>query len=340
MTTKELKELAPKYIKEQRINEEWTKNTVLQYERAINVFLEYLEENGIENVTKETVIDYKAALTNEIEKYQNGAPKPKDGRRPITSYNTLNIRIRAINAFFKYIDAPELQVKKITLETSNTNAKALTDTDYLKLLEYMDTDPHKTPEKIKLIFETLAATGIRIGELKAITVESLKERMPQVKNKGKVRTIFIPKGIAKKLRAYCRKNHITQGIIFKNQAGDDVICANYIRQELKKVAGKARMPKNRVFLHNLRHLFAQRYISMPGGNPYVLADLLGHSGTATPGGVTSLYTRKKPKEILAEVDALEAYVNKILLPEAKKKRDIGKRKAQKKKETTRKRTKK
>lgn len=326
MRTEELRKEADKYIINMRNNEELSQNSFLQYQRAINAFFEYLEENEIESVMKRTVLDYKAEMIESIEKYTNTKAKPNKGERPVTSYNTLNIRIRALNRFFDAIGVPELKVNKEKVETSNTNAKAMSERDYLKLIEYID---KAKDERLRLIVETLAGTGIRIGELKAITVDSLRDRTPEVRNKGKVRTIFIPEKLAQKLRAYCKKEGITEGIIFSNRKGDGMIHPTYIRSELKKIAGKARMKKSIVFPHNFRHLFAQRYADMPGSNPFALADLLGHSnGNGAPNSVTALYTRPNAKKLLKEIDKLENYVNTTLLPEAQKERNRSKRRAE------------
>lgn len=344
MKAKDLQELKSNYLNYLKIEEERSVNTLKQYERAINVFIDYLDSNGIEEVTKEVVNQYKTDMLKELEENRNTDAPPVNGKRPLKTYNTLNQRIRTLNALLTYSGHPELKTKQVKDMSKNTNKGQFKDADYLKLLEYIDKHSN---EKIKLIVETLMYTGIRISELEGITVEALRHRMPEVYNKGKNRTIYIPKGLARKLKAYAKKNGITKGIIFRSRPLKDengellrdkngdlvykLITQSYIRDEIKRVAGLARMKKSIIHPHVLRHLFAQHYAKMPNNNAYALSDILGHGG-GIGNDVTALYTRLDPVELLVEVDKLEVYVNKELLPQAKKKREVAKRKAQQNRE--------
>lgn len=300
MKTKELEPTLEVWLKKLE-DDEKSINTIKQYRQSLNYFIEFIKSSEIEEIDKKNVIAFKDSMLEEMERNLNN---PKPGRVQLKSASTINTRLIALNKFLRESGAPELTVKLLKDTTSNTLDDMLTENEYRRILDWAD---RLGEEKIKLIIETLAGTGIRISELKAITVESLKNRTAVITSKGKTRTIFIPKQLAKKLKAYCRKNKITTGIIFhavrdKTKIMDTAL----IRKEMKYVAGKARGIKlTKVHPHAFRHLFAKRYANMPGANAFILPMLLGHSDKTQ--GVTAIYTKPTTKELLKAVDELEAF---------------------------------
>lgn len=348
MTPKEYEAKTKVYLHHLQYGEEKprSKNTILQYERALKVFDEFLIDNDIEEINKESVIKYIHTMEKQLEAYDKGEkPKTVNGKRPVASFTTVKMRVRTLNAFFDYIDRRDLRtsVQYRESENDNTNENELTDLDYLKLLDFTKS------EKMKLIMETLAFTGIRISELEYITVESLKDRKPKLWNKGKRRTGYIPKGLAKKLRAYAKENGIDSGIIFRSRPLKDkdgnyidrdgkpakepvykMISQSYIRDEMKRIAGQARMKRSKVHPHNFRHFYATKYANKPNANHYILPVLLGHSTNDRSQGVTARYVKQSSSNILKVADELEVYIN-AELKEAQKTRAKNKKLAEAKK---------
>lgn len=301
-----------------------SENTITQYKRSLATFSAYLAANEITEITADTIEDYKSNMEKEQQE-NSKLPKAKlkkmqseTGERPLLSVSTINIRLKALNLFLKFAGLQDLAVKPVNDTTSNTLNDMLNEKEYYRLLEWAD---RLNKPKIKLIIETLAGTGIRISELEGITVESLKGRVATVNNKGKIRKVFIPKKLAKKLRQYSKDNGIKTGIIFCSRDGSKMLDQAYIRKELKAIAGKARgISLSKVHPHIFRHLFAKRYAMMPGVNPYFLPMLLGHSDSGQ--SVTARYIKQTDKELLKLVDELEAfYTNQ---PEKEKKKNAKK----------------
>lgn len=300
MNANELKVTVALWLKKLEIEQEKKLNTIKQYTQTLNKFIEFIESERLENIDKEAVIAFKNSMLEEVKRNMKN---PKPGRTQLKSFNTVNLRLITLNKFFKESGVPEYVVKLEEIQDSNTLDDMLTENEYRRLLDWAD---RLGKEKIKLIMETLVGTGIRISELEAITVESLKTRTALVTNKGKTRTIFIPKQLAKKLKEYCKKNRITEGIIFHGKDKNKLLDQAYIRKEIKKIAGKARgIKKDKCHAHAFRHLFAKRYANMPGANFYILPMLLGHSTKSLP--VTFKYTKPSTKELLKAIDDLEAY---------------------------------
>lgn len=274
MNVKEYLELSGKWF-DSLIADEKSENTVNQYKTSIKKFYEYLLDENIEEINKDVLIKYKADLQ---EKYKT---------------NTVNVRLIALNKFFKSCKMFDLNVKTIDQQQKNSLEDTLTIKEYKRLDEWAK---KLNKDKIRLIMHVFIGTGIRYSELKYFTVENLKNNkgIITVYNKGKERTITIPRDILREIKAYCKKNKIDTGIIFHGRDRNKIISKSHLWQELRYIAGKARgIKKSKVHSHSFRHLYAKTQIEN-GITLDELADLMGHSSIET----TRIYTRKTPLEQL------------------------------------------
>ena len=134
-------------------------------------------------------------------------------------------------------------------------------------------------ERLALLLETMGATGIRVSEVKYITVEAAAAGQAEIALKGKLRTILIPAKLCRKLQRYARKQKNASGEIFLTRSGKS-LSRKQIWSEMKGLCKYADVNPSKVFPHNLRHLFAtvfyQIHRDIAG-----LADVLGHSSIET-----------------------------------------------------------
>ena len=126
---------------------------------------------------------------------------------------------------------------------------------------------------------TLGGTGIRIGELRFITVEAVRAGCVAICLKGKTRAVILPKELRRKLQRYIKGQGLQSGCVFCTKSGRPMDRSN-ICHAMKKLCGRARVRREKVFPHNLRHLFARTYYAMEKDLAH-LADLLGHSSIET-----------------------------------------------------------
>ena len=147
-------------------------------------------------------------------------------------------------------------------------------------------------DRLSLIIQTICSTGIRISELECITVRAAQSGVAEVNCKGKSRQIFIPH----KLKM---KQHIRQGPIFITKQGNPINRSNVWR-EMKNLCEIAHVRENKVFPHNLRHLFAKTYYKMEK-DISKLADLLGHSSINT----TRIYIISSGEEHRRQIDRMK-----------------------------------
>lgn len=236
---------------------EKSKNTIEKYMRDLRAFCDYL--NG-RQISKMAVMEYKASL---VQKYE------------VTSANSM---IAAINAYLRFVGRTDCCIKqfKIQKRTFCPEEKELTKAEYIRLVS---TAKEKGNERLNLIIQTICGTGIRVSELRFITVEAVKKGEVAVTSKNKTRTVFIVRELQRKLLKYVRNMGITTGCIFVTKMGKPVNRCN-IWREMKALCEQAGVSPNKVFPHNLRHLFARTFYSIEK-DIAKLADLLGHSSINT-----------------------------------------------------------
>ena len=238
--------------------EEKSDNTIEKYVRDAECFAEYI---GCAEVDKESVIMYKNKL---IEKgYAN---------------SSINSIISSLNKLFSLLDWNDCKVKYIKEQRQMYCAaeKELTKSDYLRLV---NTAKANGNTRLSLIIQTICATGIRVSELKYITVEAIQRGEAKVTLKGKTRRVFIVDKLRKKLLKYISKKHIKHGVVFVTKWGNPINRSN-IWREMKNLCDQAGVNPNKVFPHNLRHLFARSFYKIEK-DVAKLADILGHSSINT-----------------------------------------------------------
>ena len=99
-----------------------------------------------------------------------------------------------------------------------------------------------------------------------------------------MRVVILPRELCKMLKGYIRENNIKNGSVFVSRSGKPLDRC-HIWKMLKALCESAGVPKDKVFPHNLRHLFARTFYSLQK-DIVRLADILGHSSVNT----TRIYT--------------------------------------------------
>ena len=191
---------------------------------------------------------------------------------------TVNSMIAAVNGFFKFMDWRELTVKPLKIQRSVfcDEHRELTREEYARLVRAAE---RKENQRLALILQTICATGIRVSELKFITVEAVQRGRAEVSNKGKRRTVFLPDKLRRLLKKYLQAQKKTAGAVFTTRTGKPLDRSN-IWRDMKALCKSAGVEPGKVFPHNLRHLFARTYYSLEKDLSR-LADILGHSSIET-----------------------------------------------------------
>ncbi len=192
--------------------------------------------------------------------------------------STVNGKLTALNRFLALRGWGDCRVKhlKIQRRVFRSSGRELTREDYDRLIA---TARQLGRERLALLMETICATGIRVSEVRAITVEAARAGSAELRLKGKIRTVLLPGKLCRKLLKYAGKRKIASGEIFLTRSGQG-LGRRQIWAEMKALCQKAGVEPSRVFPHNLRHLFARTYYRAYR-DVVKLADVLGHSSIET-----------------------------------------------------------
>lgn len=270
MNKAELKSRLPDFLIEQQENEK-SNNTLKKYKRNIEMFLEWLPEDV--EIDKTIAIAFKRHLLDDLH----------------FKTNTINNYVVCVNKFLYWCGLQDCKVKQLKKQRTASNNEILSLADFKRLLRFAR---RFGQEDTYLIMKILAMTGIRIEELSVFTVENVKSNYIRVRNKGKERTIILRQDLAREIRAYCREKNINAGIIFFCQSKGRMMAKSTIWRRMKKIAGAAKVQKNKVHAHSFRHLFAKMYLNEYNGSIAELADILGHNSIET----TRIYAQTTDEE--------------------------------------------
>ena len=240
------------------LREEYAAYTAEKYIRDIRRFAVWL---GAQPAKKERAAEWKDCLL-------------KAGYAPVT----VNSMLSALNGFFHFLGWDVLRVKflKIQRRMFREPAKELSRHEYNRLFQ---TASRGGKGRLALLMETICATGIRVSEVRYITVEAVRARRSEVALKGKMRTILLPGRLCRKLLDYAKRAGIEQGEIFLTSKGKG-LTRGQICSEMKALCEKSGVEASKVYPHNLRHLFARAFYRVTR-DVVQLADVLGHSNVET-----------------------------------------------------------
>ncbi len=244
------------------INEEKAQATVNKYLHGVGEFQIWL---GEQELCKTAVLAYKSHLC------EHYAPA------------SVNAALSSLNSFFNFMEWYDLRVKnlKIQKQIFASADKELSKAEYDRLLQAAK---QKKNERLYLLIQTICSTGIRVSEVRYVTVEAVNRGVSEINCKGKRRRVFLPKQLCQILKQYIKEQKIKSGAVFVTKNGNPLDRSN-IWSDMKKLCKAANVSEKKVFPHNLRHLFARTYYSLQK-DIVRLADILGHSSVNT----TRIYT--------------------------------------------------
>lgn len=271
-------------------------------------------------ITNETLLSYEAHLrmqergTSTIEKYRRtiAAFAAWLGERPLTkeealawktelqsrrSSATVNAALAALNGFFGFLGRDDCRMRFLKLQRRvfRDQSRELTQEEYRRLILTARAEGNA---RLALLLETIGSTGVRVGEVKYITVEAAERGRTELSLKGKIRTILLPAKLCRKLLRYAKQNRIVHGCIFRARTGAPLSRCR-IWAEMKALCTAANVEASKVFPHNLRHMFAVAFYQACR-DIVKLADVLGHSSIET----TRIYLMTSEKEHQRQLEQL------------------------------------
>ena len=239
------------------LEEERAPGTVEKYLRDLEAFRRWLEGRP---VTQETAAAWKTHLLD-------------GGRAPVT----VNSMVAELNGLLGFLGWDcHVRFLRIQRRVFRDQARELNREEYGRLVQ---TTRDRGRERLALLMETVCSTGIRVGEVPYITVEAARRGRAEIALKGKIRVILLPGKLCRKLLKHAARKNIASGEIFITRSGRS-LSRKQIWAEMKALCGLAGVGAEKVFPHNLRHLFARTFYRVCR-DVVRLADVLGHSSIET-----------------------------------------------------------
>lgn len=261
-------------------NKERSASTIAQYRHALQILSKTTADRPLD---KPLLIAWKNQLM------QHYAP------------TTVNALLAAVNGYLKHHQRRDLLIQPLKIQRPHFSDehKELTRTEYQRLVQ---TAEHTSQHRLALILQTIAATGIRVSELRFITADAVRSGRAYVHNKGKHRLVLLPSKLCALLKRYLRQQKKSAGPVFTTRTERPIDRSN-IWRAMKALCRQARVAPEKVFPHNLRHLFARSFYAAEK-DLLRLADLLGHTSINT----TRIYTLESGAQYLRQLDRMQLVI--------------------------------
>ena len=232
--------------------------TVKKYTNEVKAFYAFAAHTG--GVDKIAVMEYRNLL--------------RERNKP----QTVNGKLCAVHGFLDFIGRGDCKCKlyKVQRRAFLDEEREMSGSEYRRLLEAAR---RRGNERLYHVMLTLAGTGIRISELRFITVEAVRQGRAEITLKGKSRTVLIQHELRKRLLSYIARRAIRSGCVFCTKSGKPLDRSN-IWSDMKKLCQSANVDPSKVFPHSFRHLFARHFYAIEKDIAR-LADILGHSSIET-----------------------------------------------------------
>ncbi|MBE6151905.1 MAG: tyrosine recombinase XerC [Firmicutes bacterium] len=276
-----MKRIVSKFLIYLEVEKNYSKYTILNYERDINDFISFLNKELVDNLND---VDYKL-----LRFYLNEMFNKK------YSSKTVSRNLSSLRTFFKYLTKEHfIKTNPMVLISNPKEEKKLpTYLNYRELDKILEVPDQTSVIGLRdaCILEILYSTGIRVGELVNIKlgdIDFIQKRIKILGKGNKERYVLFGKRGYEVLNKYldkARPNLMKEKTeyLFLNKRGTGV-SVRTVEMIIDEIVRKSSIKFN-VSPHTLRHTFATHMLDN-GADLNSVSELLGHSNLNT----TAIYT--------------------------------------------------
>lgn len=262
------------------VRRERSPGTVEQYRRSLMHLCRSLGED--KRLEREMLLSWKQKLTAQ------------------KAVQTVNCMIAAVNAYLDFAGAAQLKLKSLKCQRKIFSENELTEQEFQALVAQAR---REKDDQTAVLLTAMSGSGVRVSEVRFLTVEAAKARMAVIRLKGKTRQIPLGNKLCGELLAFAKKKRITSGPIFVSKRGIP-LDRRRIWERMKRLCVGAGVEPEKVHPHALRHLFARLFYGITR-DIAKLADLLGHGSIET----TRIYIMTSDAEHRTILDRLAGYLS-------------------------------
>ena len=266
------------YLKKER---NYSKLTLINYTKDINIFLDYIKNNNLNylKIKKDDIRSYLKYLDS-LNYKNNTISRNLSSLRSFYAYLVMDKKID--NNPFKLIRNPKKEKKLPNFLQYN---------EFIKLIDELKKDDNLSIRN-KMILELLYATGLRVSELTNIKLDDIDFNNKSIKVLGKgnkERIVYFGDYAKEVMMEYINYNRISllngkeSKYLLINKNGDNLTNRG-VEEVIDSVVEKASL-NHKISPHVLRHTFATHMLE-DGADLRTVQELLGHSTLST----TQIYT--------------------------------------------------
>lgn len=279
-----------RYLQFLQTEENKSKLTITNYRQSLELLTKLLPITSVKQFDKNRIRDYKQALA-EFKTRQNGE----------MAIRTRNHHLTVLRAFLRYLVQeeemdvyPPDRIKRFKEE--QRQVKVLTSEELERLLDAPNLDKREG-KRDKAILELFFSTGLRLAELRSLSVKDLNFDTREMSVRGKrskIRVVFLSDRAVSALQDYIntRTDYLSPLFIRHAERATDVMPPGeefrLSRISIYEIVKKHAMAAGIVTSpspHTLRHSFATDLLRN-GADLRSVQELLGHKDLST----TQIYT--------------------------------------------------
>lgn len=240
--------------------------TVIAYRKDIGQLIEYLKKAGranLQEVTTEDLSNFLALLSS-----QNYLAK------------SVSRKINSIKTFYRFLALNKAVETNVAMGLAHPKFETA-GPRILSKMEYRALrDVARTDDRSAAVVELLLQTGMRIGELAFLTLESVSEnfiKIPAIESHPE-REVPLNKSAKESLDHYLTvRPKVKNNALFVTKTGKPLLVRN-IRATIDRYLKTAGITGVRV--NDLRHTFIAHHLAA-GASPVLIAKLVGHKRIST-----------------------------------------------------------
>lgn len=227
-------------------------------ERCSEKFNEYLISKGLSKSTVSTYL-YHVKILNDYLKDREITPSVleqfKENQKKRFVPPTVRAMICGINNYLEFLGSPH-RIEQITVPKQKKSAQKdfITKDEYLSILKSIKRTGN---DRLFLIVESIVVAGLKLSELKFLTVEAVIKRKVALPDND---VVYLSKHLCEDLLEYCRDNNIYSGTILLTRGGKIPDKAN-VSREIKKACLNTGIDVKKISTKTLREFYFRNFES-------------------------------------------------------------------------------
>lgn len=168
---------------------------------------------------------------------------------------TVRAMICGINNYLEFLGSPH-RIEQITVPKQKKSAQKdfITKDEYLSILKSIKRTGN---DRLFLIVESIVVAGLKLSELKFLTVEAVIKRKVALPDND---VVYLSKHLCEDLLEYCRDNNIFSGTILLTRGGKIPDKAN-VSREIKKACLNTGIDVKKISTKTLREFYFRNFES-------------------------------------------------------------------------------